>query len=321
MQRNCRSLFLLLFASLLAQAATTYSFNFFEACPGCSTGTGGINNAGTAAAVSAADQGYLYNGSSSVPVIYPGSAVTVVTVPHNNGRVPGAWLNSTGVFQPLVREPDGSFTTYSGYPGSTFTWFLELNEAGDAVGYYALDPSDPTSIRGFVRSANGTYSSLSYPAAGANDATVILGWNEAGTMVGYSGDLVTSTNIGVIRTPDGVWQSLLYPGSDSTMIWGINNPGTVVGGYRDASGWHPFLYSAGMFQSLSVPGYSNAAITGINDFGVLVGNTIAPGSNVFGGPQTGFIATAVPEPSMMFVLAPLFLIGHRQIARRKLKGC
>src|SRR5882724_11920779 len=79
---------------------------------------------------------------------------------------------------------------------------------------------------------------LCYPGAAPTDSTFLLGLNEGGVLVGYSGDPTTSTSVGIIRSPDGTWRSLVYPGSDSTIIWGINNPGTMVGGYRDANGWH-----------------------------------------------------------------------------------
>ena len=108
--------------------------------------------------------------------------------------------------------------------------FLELNNTGDAVGYYTVDPSDPGGFSGFLYHG-GSYTSLRYPGAASGDTTFLLDLNESGVLVGYSGgDVTTSTSVGVIRNPDRTWTSLLYPGSGSTIIWAINNPGTIAGG-------------------------------------------------------------------------------------------
>ena len=57
---------LLVLLPIPGHASTTYTFRFFEVCPGCSTGTGGINNSGIAgAADNASGQGYLYDGTTS----------------------------------------------------------------------------------------------------------------------------------------------------------------------------------------------------------------------------------------------------------------
>ena len=120
---------LLVLLPIPGHASTTYTFRFFEVCPACSTGTGGINNSGIAVLLT------MPAGRGICTMARPPSVVTAVTVPHNNGRIPGAWLDSDGIFQPIVREPDGSFTTYPGYPlcarwSSQFRW-VERVDAWD----------------------------------------------------------------------------------------------------------------------------------------------------------------------------------------------
>jgi len=101
------------------------------------------------------------------------------------------------------------------------------------------------------------------------------------------------------------------------MIFAINNLGVMTGQYRNASGWHPFIYSGGTFDSPLIPGYANGSITGINDLGVIVGNTLAPGQDALGRPSVGFIATSVPEPgTLVGGFAALLLLSLSRFGQR-----
>jgi probable HAF family extracellular repeat protein len=63
---------------------------------------------------------------------------------------------------------------------------------------------------------------------------------------------------------------LTYPGATYTEARAINNGGTIVGYYEDASGgYHGFLLSNGTYTALNYPGASATYAFGIND-----GNTI-----------------------------------------------
>jgi len=64
------------------------------------------------------------------------------------------------------------------------------------------------------------------------------------------------------------------PGSYYTTAYGINNAGTVVGSYNDASGApdHGFLYSGGNFATIDVPGAYATQVLGINNAGQIVGS-------------------------------------------------
>ena len=93
---------LLVLLPIPGHASTTYTFRFFEVCPACSTGTGASTTLESPVLLT------MPAGRGICTMARPPSVVTAVTVPHNNGRIPGAWLDSDGIFQPIVREPDGS---------------------------------------------------------------------------------------------------------------------------------------------------------------------------------------------------------------------
>lgn len=66
-----------------------------------------------------------------------------------------------------------------------------------------------------------------------------------------------------------------YPGTPSTNLFGISDPGVVVGIGVDVVGSYPFLYDIkkGTFTDLAtVTGYDNTGFLGISDSGRLVGN-------------------------------------------------
>jgi probable HAF family extracellular repeat protein len=64
------------------------------------------------------------------------------------------------------------------------------------------------------------------------------------------------------------------PGSYYTTAYGINNAGTVVGSYSDASNApdHGFLYSGGNFATIDVPGAYATQVLGINNASQIVGS-------------------------------------------------
>lgn len=61
------------------------------------------------------------------------------------------------------------------------------------------------------------------------------------------------------------------PGSTGTGANGLNNAGQIVGGYRDNTGTHGFLYSQGAYTTIDVPGATATNLFGINNNGQVVG--------------------------------------------------
>jgi hypothetical protein len=64
------------------------------------------------------------------------------------------------------------------------------------------------------------------------------------------------------------------PGADRTVVNGINDSGSIVGTYYDATGYHGFLYSGGAFTTIN---FLNATYAnGINNSGDIVGYGTGP---------------------------------------------
>ena len=281
-------------AELDVAAATSgarYEFRTFEVCPDCPTGTGGINDRGfIGAQLLAADgsllQGYVYDSKSDTATAIPGSVGA--TVPSNDGRTPGLGFGPGGLV-PVIGERDGSATVLAGFPGAVVTAILQFNRNGASVGWSS---QDFVNWHSFVRSADGVYTKLEYPGPVGHltSGTALLGWNQAGTMIGYLSDPPQMEFAGLIRHPDGTWEVWNAPGATSTIVYAITEAGTLAGTYKDASGWHGFVWARGVLQTVDAPGAANTALSGINNQGDLVGYTFTGESPLLSLP-TAFIAT------------------------------
>jgi uncharacterized protein (TIGR03437 family) len=73
------------------------------------------------------------------------------------------------------------------------------------------------------------------------------------------------------------------PGSTSTIAYGVNTSGQVVGYHTNASGTHGFLMTAAAFSTIDFPGASATFASGINGAGQIVGRYVA------NGPLRGFL--------------------------------
>lgn len=67
------------------------------------------------------------------------------------------------------------------------------------------------------------------------------------------------------------------PGALSTVAYGINAAGHVVGSFRDASGTHGFVLRGGTFTTLDYPGAALTEARGIAGDGTIVGSYRLPG--------------------------------------------
>jgi hypothetical protein len=83
--------------------------------------------------------------------------------------------------------------------------------------------------------------------------------------------------------------SLDYPGAISTVLYGMNSRGDMVGSYENpANFFHGFVYKDGAFTSIDGPGAAFTEIRGINEEGDIVGTFITLDAVLAEAPGGGF---------------------------------
>jgi probable HAF family extracellular repeat protein len=182
----------------------------------------------------------------------------------------------------------GSFTTIDP-PGSMQTIALGINNAGQIVGGAAVQGMMYQT--GFLLSG-GRYATIAPPGSIGTTADAI---NNAGQIVGRYYD-ARGIRHGFLLS-DGSYTTLDVPGSAYTEAQGINDSGQIVGEYYDGKTYHGFLLIGSSYTTLDVPGSSLTEILGINGAGQIVGDYVDAS-----GKGYGFLATPVPEPSMLLLL-------------------
>jgi probable HAF family extracellular repeat protein len=195
---------------------------------------------------------------------------------NNEGQIVGSYLMddnrrhgfiySGGVYA-TIDVPSGVETSASG-----------INNKGQIVGQYF----DSNHIRHGFLYKDGTYTTLEFASPSAiNDMGQIVGLNEAGASVLYSG---------------GVFTTLAVPGATDTTAEGINNSGQIVGYYSGSDGTHGFLYSGGAYAKLdaSSPGITRAG--GINNSGQIVGSYVGESAQQHGFIYSDGVYTHVDDP-------------------------
>jgi|GEM_PF-1413967 probable HAF family extracellular repeat protein len=164
-----------------------------------------------------------------------------------------------------------------------------MNSGGTIVGTVNL----PTSGRsdGFVRfAADGRTRLLNVPNS---TATSISHRNDVGVQVGAFTPTGSNNQRGFVNSGTK-FQSVTFPGAQSTFLKGINRFGTIVGDYLGTDGhFHGFRLKNGQFSSIHPNGATDTFVNGINDNGIIVGNFFTGGvdSNGFVRSSTGGITT------------------------------
>jgi subtilisin family serine protease len=138
-------------------------------------------------------------------------------------------------------DPPGVNPANYPFPCCSETIPQGINDLGQVVGYYKVDPSDP--VKGFLFSG-GQFTSIEYPGASESWA---YGINNAGQIVGSYAD---GDAIRGYLLSNGVFSSLPdAPDSDQTWLYGITDAGQIIGEYYDAS-WNPHGF---LLNSLNLP--------------------------------------------------------------------
>ena len=194
--------------------------------------------------------------------------------------------DQNGVFQAFLRNPDGSFETWTG-PGGVRDGAFGINIFGTVSGH---DVDNSLVNHGFVRSRDGKLTTFEAPGAGTGQSQgtsspgSAIPINLFGAIAGYYIDANNVVN-GFLRSPLGKITTFDVPGAGPYGIdcsadcpVGLNDWGAITGFYPDANNvFHGYLRSPeGKIISFDAPGadltpgdYNGTYAYSINDAGEL----------------------------------------------------
>jgi len=167
------------------------------------------------------------------------------------------------------------------FPGAGFTFPLGLNDT-QIVGEF----ENAKSVDGYIEDISGLadakhhFSALVPPGSSTAYASAI---NVHGVIVGGLDGSEYPQALHGFSYDHGTYTTIDYPGSRFTAVYGVNDPGEIVGGYcllpgEDACGGllnptdHGFLDDHGNFTTIDFPGASGTQPSAINYAGVIVGS-------------------------------------------------
>ena len=279
----------------------------------------GINNDGTIA-------GYFGSGAAGHPnkgyrllpphghgsyqsENFPGAVQTQVTGLNNKGVTVGFWSSANNAS--LVNDNSGFWALGGQFYNANFPagapasppvdQLLGVNDSGVAVGFWTDANGDN---HGYLVNVNtGTFSSVTDPNA-PNASLTAAAINSGGGIAGFYTNAANGNTDGFLES-GGAFIDLSVPGASSTMAFGVNDNGEVVGTYTAGSGssaaMHGFSWTlGGGFQSIDDPhGMGTTTINGVNDAGDLVGFYVDSAGNTDGmlaAPKATVAAALTPMP-------------------------
>ena len=234
----------------------------------------------------------------------------------NNAGVYAGDFEATGLTG--AEAPQG-FTGTGGSAVSTTlnnSQALGINRAGSTVG--AVLSGDGTYSRSYLQGSTGTISVFDVPGYGTSEATAI---NDSGVVIGSAAlNPLTGPTVSYVRTSGATptFSFLSLPGATDIFAQGINNAGSIVGGYYAADGTEfGFLNAGGTYTSLAFPDALATEAEGINSQGQIVGVYVDAN-----GDQHGFVASAaaVPEASTTVSLGLLLGLGGVLVIAKRRKA-
>jgi len=288
----------------LTLLAANAPFTPINACGTCSTEPIGINNRGQVSGSyfdsDGNGHGFLKDGGAYITFDVPGAVFTEAGHINNKGQIACDYVNGDdGIDRPCIRNADGTLDLRDGYPGAAVTFAVGITESGLLIGSYTLDPNGSTGFTGYVLSGSRFVQTFSYPGSNVIN-TYSLDTNASGTIVG-SFQTTKKEEHGFIRSANGTFQRVDYPGSVATELFGINSSGTIVGRYQDTKGvHHGFQLRGDRFLPIDYVDPkkdANTYVWGISDNEDIAGYSFPDDPSA--GPYSGFegsATTAVAGP-------------------------
>jgi probable HAF family extracellular repeat protein len=234
--------------------------------------------------------GFLLKGGMFTTIDFPGAVYTEALGMNARGQIVGEYIDA------IKMASHGFLLTRRGFatvdpPGAINRYINWINQQGDMVGgYMDMDGS----FHGVLVS-RGAFMTIDFPGA---SNTFGLGINSRGEIVGGYVDSA-GLNLHGFLMSNGKFNSFDFPGSNTDISAcgglgggvsytdGINDEGTIVGGYCGADGHlHGFLLSRkemgnaedsgastdiGVFSTIDFPGAISSFASGINSEGKIVG--------------------------------------------------
>jgi probable HAF family extracellular repeat protein len=224
---------------------------------------------------------FLYDGDSLIDLsatynIGSGAYASSANAINRAGEIAGTMPSGDAM---LLRQ---GVVTDLGRAGASYSIALGINNAGQAVGYYA---SPEFALHAFVYDGDRL---TDLGPAGPEALSVATAINRSGTITGHATSTFRIPSHAFIYSGD-VMRDITPFGSVESYGEGINDRGDVVGEYltSDGTAFHAFLYSDGAFTDIAASNSPETVAYGINNHGQVVGTTWAPYTGVCLNDRTG----------------------------------
>lgn len=236
---------------------------------------GGLSSITPALVPAPNTHGFLYDNGTFTTIDAPNGPDTEARGINDIGTIVGRMGSfSFGVGSAFVRDGGGFTTVQVGSSPETTLWGID--NAGLMVGNWEDTSTSPFTFHGFFGfNAAGPFNNLDFPGAltsgltGVNNLGAVTGtyaFNARPPVFGYisiAGQFgAAGPDVAIYGINDsfafcgaffvngvshgfvfqnGTASAIDFPGASSTIAYGINNAGTVVGTYTDANGTHGFM--------------------------------------------------------------------------------
>jgi hypothetical protein len=173
--------------------------------------------------------GFLLRDGKYTRIAYPDAVYTQAFGVNKRGQVVGEYLDKDGRFHGY-RWERGRFTSFDG-PRRTGASFTDINDRGDIVGAYPINPANPLAgLRGFLL-RNGRYTTF---AALGLAGTLPFDINNRGQIAGTAisdPDFTEVHGFLLDKGARGPATQIDVPGAQRTTVYGIDDRGRLIGVY------------------------------------------------------------------------------------------
>ena len=272
------------------QASSQYRFITIGVSGSPSAWAWGINSARLVtgnyqdASSSSVWHGFVWQGGTLQTVDYPAAAYTYLFGVNNRGVAIGLYGDGVSEYAVTYTAGGGTWTVLPNIPGYPENEGYGINDAGAAVGE-AFSADYSTSVAWIWDPTTQLYSFFAVPGA-AQYSTNPTDINDKGQVVGSFCTVEPCyADIGIyfgFLKEGETYTTIDPPGASGARACGINNSGTIVGGWYDAAGALQgfVLTRSGILTTVDYPGPEITTILGINDRGDISGNYVAKTGDV-----------------------------------------